>query len=58
MQVGELWVKIGARDDALNDALSGAEKKLRNVGNRLSEIGSSLTKKITLPAVGATFFKC
>ena len=54
MQVGELWVKIGARDDALNDALSGAEKKLRNVGNRLSKIGSSLTKKITLPAVGAT----
>ena len=54
MQVGELWVKIGARDDALNNALSGTEKKLRNVGNRLSEIGSSLTKKITLPAVGAT----
>ena len=54
MQIGELWVKIGGRDDALKSTLSGVEGRLRGVGENLSSLGSDLTKKITLPVVGAT----
>lgn len=54
MQIGELWVKISGRDEALKATLSGVEGKLQGVGKNLSSLGSDLTKKITLPVVGAT----
>lgn len=54
MQVGELWVKIGGRDETLNATLSTVEKKLQGVGKNLSSLGGDLTKKITLPVVAAT----
>lgn len=54
MQIGELWVKIGGRDEALKATLAGVEGKLQGVGNNLTKIGGDLTKKITLPVVGAT----
>lgn len=54
MQIGELWVKIGGRDEALKATLSGVAGKLQSVGGQLTTLGGDLTKKITMPVVGVT----
>ena len=62
MNVGELWVRIGARMDGLSKGLAEAETQTKTAakrfegfqaaGERLSGIGQSLTAGVTLPLVG------
>jgi len=49
--VGELWVDIRARMDGLNKDLSKAQSTVQAWGQKISAVGGTLTRSVTLPIV-------
>lgn len=49
----EAGAKMQTLQKTANDATNGASAGLKQIGGKLSKIGGSLTKKVTLPAVAA-----
>lgn len=52
LQVGELFAALTVDQSAFNEGLSSAQNNLKNVGDKMQEIGGTLTKTVTLPIVG------
>jgi hypothetical protein len=53
MQVGELWVKIGGRNDDLKASMSQAEKAAKDAAGRLEKSSQALLKTVTVAATAA-----
>lgn len=53
MQVGELWVKIGGKNDALKASLSEAEAASKRAAERLQQSSTALLKTVTVAATAA-----
>ena len=51
-QIGELWVRIGAKIDDLEKGLSDVDKSMKKVGDKMAKVGKTLTKYVTLPLAG------
>ncbi len=51
--LAELIVKIGLDSGQFEREISGMSGKLRSIGNEMGKIGSSLTRGLTLPIIGA-----
>ena len=52
LQVGELFALLTADDSGFNDTMDSAGSKFSKVGQKMQDVGSDLTKKVTLPLVG------
>ena len=53
MQVGELWVKIGGRNEALKASMSQAEEAAKKATERLEQSSTALLKTVTVAATAA-----
>jgi hypothetical protein len=53
MQIGELWVKIGGKNDALKASLSEAEAASKRAAERLQQSSTALLKTVTVAATAA-----
>ncbi len=53
MALAALIVRIGADVTGLNKGLTDADREVQRVGKKLTKLGSSLTKGLTTPIVGA-----
>ena len=51
-QIGELWIKIGAKLDDLDKGLSDVQKATTRIGESLAKVGKNLTKYVTTPILG------
>lgn len=58
-KVAELWVEIGARLDKFNAGMEQVEKRMLKVGQKMTAIGKSMTRNVTLPllAIGTAAVK-
>lgn len=53
MNVGELSVKLGIDDSQFSKGLSQADRTMKKVSDKMFSVGKNMTKKVTLPVVGA-----
>lgn len=50
-EVGSLWVRLLGDAKGFESAMAGVSKKLSTTGKKLTDIGGSLTKNVTLPII-------
>ena len=56
-QVGQIFVKLGATTSEFDSKMSAAAARMKNIGQKMSQIGNQMTMKVTLPLLavaGAT----
>jgi hypothetical protein len=50
--IGDLYARLGLDDSELTKGLKNADSKMAAFGKKMTDIGKSLTTKVTLPIVG------
>lgn len=55
LNVGELFAEITADNTELKSALNDSQKAFKEAGNKISNIGKTVTASVTLPIAGAGF---
>ena len=58
-ELGQLWVKVGAKLDDFNRGMTEVEKSMKRVGDQLSKTGKTLSIAVTAPlmAIGGASIK-